>query len=203
MRWIAGFSCLALLALAPLVCGKKSSDPVVAAPTPTAAPTAAPTAYERADGDVGGMYFNMFYSSEAGWDQADPNIAAVYRATGMSKYFRCVGCHGNDLLGRNGVLHKYVAATSANPQAPDKNLVTFATGKTDEEILASLKTTTGRRAVSIVSNPLLTIADAAGKNSTTVGNQTYFPQVKFRVFPTFQFLTTAPPSGVVRAAGNT
>ena len=103
-----------------------------------------PTAYDNASLSKGGIMYDKFWATEAGYDQSSANLTKL-NASG--DFFRCKQCHGWDLLGRNG---SYIGRgpKTTRPNISAVNLYQFAQSKTPQEIFDALKKSTGRRDIS-------------------------------------------------------
>lgn len=124
------------LLLAILIWGCSSdSDPI----TPNE-----PTPYENASTSKGGIMFDKFWSTEAGFNQNDPNIALF---NSKSDFFRCKQCHGWDNLGQGG---SYIGrGPNANrPNVANLNLYARFQLMTPQQLFDAMKLTAGRRDIS-------------------------------------------------------
>lgn len=103
-----------------------------------------PTAYDNASISKGGIMYDKFWATEAGFDQTNANLATL---NAYGDFFRCKQCHGWDLLGRNG---SYIGRgpKTNRPNVSAVNLYQFAQSKTPQEIFDALKKSTGRRDIS-------------------------------------------------------
>lgn len=101
-------------------------------------------AYDKASIAKGGILYDKFWATEAGYDQNNPNVA-VFNA--KSDFFRCKQCHGWDLLGSNGSYNGRGPKTS-RPNISALNLFQLAKTKTPQELFDGMKKTAGRRDVS-------------------------------------------------------
>ncbi len=97
--------------------------------------------FVSADGINGGKSFDKFWSPQAGWSQTDANIA---KFNAKSSFFRCKGCHGGDLLGREGV---YISrnATASRPHISPKTLRYIVAESTPQQLFDAIKRPTNRR----------------------------------------------------------
>jgi mono/diheme cytochrome c family protein len=102
-----------------------------------------PTAYDLADSSKGGIMYDQFWSSEAGYDQASINLATF---NARPDFFKCKQCHAWDGLGTAG---SYInrSARTTRPNVSASNLYQFAKTKTEQEIFDGLKKTAGRRSI--------------------------------------------------------
>lgn len=100
-----------------------------------------PTAYSLADSSKGGIMYDNFWSTEAGYNQSSANLTTFIA---KSDFFRCKQCHAWDGLGTAG---SYInrAARTTRPNISALNLYQYAKTKTDQEIFEGLKKTAGRR----------------------------------------------------------
>ncbi|TFH64895.1 MAG: c-type cytochrome [Candidatus Zixiibacteriota bacterium] len=103
-----------------------------------------PKAYDDASLSKGGIMYDKFWSTEAAFNQNDPNLA-TYNA--KSDFFRCKQCHGWDLLGRSG---SYIGRgpKTTRPNVSVLNLYQLAKTKTPQELFDGLKKSANRRDVS-------------------------------------------------------
>ncbi|PKP52667.1 MAG: hypothetical protein CVT92_08030 [Bacteroidetes bacterium HGW-Bacteroidetes-1] len=122
---------LSFLTLVVIFTGCKKSDPE-------------PTAYDNADAGKGGILYDKFWATEAGYDQSSANLTTF---NAKADFFRCKQCHGWDLLGTNGGYISRGPKTS-RPDVSPLNLFQIAHSKTEQELFDAMKKTTGRRAVS-------------------------------------------------------
>ncbi len=100
-------------------------------------------AYENADHAKGGIMYDKFWATEAGYDQNSPNLATL---NAKSDFFRCKQCHGWDGLGSAGSYINRAPKTS-RPSVSAIPLYQFAVSKTSKEIFDALKATAGRRSI--------------------------------------------------------
>ncbi len=91
--------------------------------------------YADANGGRGGIMYDKFWSTEAGFDSTDGNLAAL---NAKLDFFRCKQCHGWDLLGANG---SYInrGANASRPHVAPLNLKAWAASKTSQELFDGLK----------------------------------------------------------------
>lgn len=131
MQKIYYFIITALLTLIVVGCKENVTEPE-------------PSPYDNASVSKGGIMYDKFWSTEAGFDQGSPNLATF---TSMSDFFRCKQCHAWDLLGRSG---SYIgrAPKTSRPNVSAVNLFQIAKTKSAQEIFDGLKKSTGRRDVS-------------------------------------------------------
>jgi len=109
---------------------KKSSDP-------------APSPYDNANISAGGIMYDKFWSTEAGFDQNNPNIEN-FKAYG--DFFRCKQCHGWDLYGTFGSYNNR-GPKKTRPNVAALNLFTYVQSKSPDELFNGMKRTTNRRDV--------------------------------------------------------
>ncbi|MBI5326261.1 MAG: cytochrome c [Ignavibacteriae bacterium] len=95
-----------------------------------------PEAYTKANGIIGGMLYDKFWSTESGYNQTNTNIPK-FNASG--DFFRCKQCHAWDLMGRNGSYNGR-GPKSNRPNIDDNNLRTFAQNSTPQQIFDAIKT---------------------------------------------------------------
>ncbi len=102
------------------------------------------TPYDTSHFSLGGVSYDVFWSTEAGFNQNDTNLA---KFTANPNFFRCKQCHAWDYLGRNG---SYIgrAPSTSRPRVAAMNLYTWVQSKTPQEIFDALKTSVGRRDIS-------------------------------------------------------
>jgi hypothetical protein len=81
---------LFLISIAFLKCSK--DEEVTNPPTD-------PAEYTNANGIRGGIMYDKFWATEAGYNQSDPNVT---KFNSYSDFFRCKQCHGWDYLGNAG-----------------------------------------------------------------------------------------------------
>ena len=100
--------------------------------------------YPMASATTGGIMYDKFYSTEAGFDQANPNLATM---SAKGDFFRCKQCHGWDGLGNQGAYINRGPKTT-RPNISEINLYEFGQTRTPQQIFDALKSTTNRRAIS-------------------------------------------------------
>lgn len=100
-----------------------------------------PTAYDSADPSKGGIMYDKFWGTEAGYDQSSANLT---KFNAYSDFFRCKQCHAWDGLGSAG---SYInrGPRTTRPNIAGLNLYQLAKTKTFQEIFDGLKKTSGRR----------------------------------------------------------
>jgi len=110
----------------------------------TTNPGTDPVEYTNANGITGGIMYDKFWSTEANFNQSDPNLAKFNQ---YADFFRCKQCHGWDFLGREG---SYInrAPKTTRPNIASGNLLQIAQSKTPQELFDALKKATGRRDIS-------------------------------------------------------
>ena len=103
-----------------------------------------PTPYEAADAGIGGIMYDKYWSTEAGFDQTDPNID-LFDAN--ADFFRCKQCHAWDGLGSGG---SYISRgpRDTRPKVAALNLYDLVQDKSPEELFAAMKSSDGRRSLS-------------------------------------------------------
>lgn len=101
-------------------------------------------AFDNADPSKGGIMYDKFWSTEAGFDQNNANIATL-NASG--DFFRCKQCHAWDGLGNAG---SYInrGPKTTRPTVSGLNLYQLAQTKTSKELFDAMKATTNRRDIS-------------------------------------------------------
>ncbi|OFY49761.1 MAG: hypothetical protein A2W85_07845 [Bacteroidetes bacterium GWF2_41_31] len=126
---------LAILFFAAIFTGCKKDDPAV---DPSV------EAYAKAELTKGGIMYDKFWSTEAGFNQSDPNLA-TFNASG--DFFRCKQCHAWDGLGSEG---SYInrGPKSSRASVSSLNLYQMAQTKTPKELFDAMKATTDRRDIS-------------------------------------------------------
>jgi len=107
-------------------------------------PPADPAEYTNADGITGGIMYDKFWSTEAGFNQSDPNLAKFNQ---YSDFFRCKQCHAWDYLGNAG---SYInrGPKTTRPNIASGNILELAKSKTAQELFDAMKKSTGRRDIS-------------------------------------------------------
>lgn len=125
----------ALIALIFISCSK--DEEVTNPPTD-------PTEYTNANGIRGGIMYDKFWSTEAGFNQSDPNLAKFNQ---FSDFFRCKQCHAWDYLGNAG---SYInrGPKTTRPNVASGNILALAKSKTPQELFDAIKKSTGRRDIS-------------------------------------------------------
>ncbi len=103
-----------------------------------------PTAYDDASFSKGGIMYDKFWSTAAGYDQASQYLTAL---NASSDFFRCKQCHAWDGLGNAGSYINRAAKTS-RPNVAGLNLYQFAQDKSAQELFNGMKETQGRRDIS-------------------------------------------------------
>ena len=103
-----------------------------------------PTAYDLADASMGGIMYDRFWATEAGFNQSDANIAKFNAA---SNFFRCKQCHAWDGLGTAGSYNSRGPRTT-RPNVNGINLYQMAQSKSSTELYDAMKLATGRRSIS-------------------------------------------------------
>lgn len=101
-------------------------------------------AYDNADYSKGGMMYDKFWATEAGFNQSDANIA---KFNASSDFFRCKQCHGWDGLGSAGSYNGRGPKTT-RPNISGINLYQTAQTMSSTELFDAMKKTAGRRALS-------------------------------------------------------
>ncbi len=107
-------------------------------------PPADPAEYTNADGITGGIMYDKFWSTEAGFNQSDPNLAKFNQ---YADFFRCKQCHAWDYLGNAG---SYISRgpKTTRPNIASGNILELAKSKTAQELFDAMKKSTGRRDIS-------------------------------------------------------
>lgn len=126
----------ALLAVLTLLFSRCSEDNT-SVPAPTE-----PAAYLSASASKGGILYDTFFSTEAGFNQSDPDLVTFKT---FSDFFRCKQCHAWDLLGTGGSYNNR-APKNNRPNVSSVNLFQIAKTKTAQELFDAMKRTTNRRA---------------------------------------------------------
>jgi len=101
-------------------------------------------AYDSANHSIGGIMYDKFWATEAGFDQNNTNIATL---KAYSDFFRCKQCHGWDGLGTAGSYNNRAPKTT-RPNVSSINLYQIAQTKTYKELFDAMKLTAGRRDIS-------------------------------------------------------
>lgn len=107
-------------------------------------PPTDPAEYTNANGIRGGIMYDKFWSTEAGYDQSNPNLS---KFNSYPDFFRCKQCHGWDYLGREGSYISRGPKTN-RPNVASGNILAFAKSKTPQELFNALKKSEGRRDIS-------------------------------------------------------
>lgn len=104
-----------------------------------------PPEYTKADGILGGILYDKFWSTEGGFDQTNPNIENFNK---YSDFFRCKQCHAWDLNGRNGSYNGRGPKTN-RPNVVDRNLALTAKNMSPQQLFNAIKNGLGtpRRAL--------------------------------------------------------
>ncbi|MFA6129163.1 MAG: c-type cytochrome [Bacteroidales bacterium] len=97
--------------------------------------------YDNASIAKGGILYDNFFSTEAGYDQNSPNLAK-FKAS--SDFFRCKQCHAWDGLGNAGSYINRAPKTS-RPNIASVNLYQVAQTKSFTELFDAMKKSDGRR----------------------------------------------------------
>jgi mono/diheme cytochrome c family protein len=100
--------------------------------------------YAKADGSIGGIMYDKFWSTESGFDQNSSNLATLKAA---GDFFRCKQCHGWDGLGTKGAYINRGAKTT-RPHVSPLGLYEIAQTKTSKELFDAMKATEHRRNIS-------------------------------------------------------
>ncbi len=93
-------------------------------------------AYTAADGYNGAKLYEKFWDTETGFDQEHPSIPVFDQ---YSDFFRCINCHGYDLLGRQGGYATFYPSNS-KPNAADVNLSARAKASGSSKLFNAIKT---------------------------------------------------------------
>ena len=103
-----------------------------------------PNPYDKANPDIGGIMYDKFWSTEAKFDQNDPNLD-VFKDN--ANFFRCKQCHAWDGLGNAG---SYIgrAPSITRPNVDGLNLYAMTQSHSEQELFDAMKKSTGRRDVS-------------------------------------------------------
>ncbi len=140
------------------------------------------TPYDTASLSKGGIMYDKFWSTEAGFNQSDPNLTVL---NAKSEFFRCKTCHAWDLLGNAG---SYInrGPTTTRPRVASLNLYQYIQGKTAQQLFDAIKTGSGatRRDITYdlslynpTSNP--TIGEQMPKYSQLLSDAQIWNIVKF------------------------
>ncbi|MBN1577777.1 MAG: cytochrome c [Chitinispirillaceae bacterium] len=92
-------------------------------------------AFVAADGYNGGKLYDQFWAKETGFDQASTAYFDQF-----PDFFRCVQCHGWDLLGRAGGFAAYNAPSPSRPHVANLNLFEAAKASGSSDLFKSIKT---------------------------------------------------------------
>ncbi len=120
-----------------------------------------PDEFQNADGANGGQMYDKFWTTEAGWNQSDPNLPTF---NASSNFFRCKQCHAWDRLG-NAASYINRAPSTTRPNVSPVNLLQASTSMSPEELFGAIGRSTGRRALTAD----LSTYDPA--TNSTVGDQ--------------------------------
>ncbi|MDH5474388.1 MAG: c-type cytochrome [Cyclobacteriaceae bacterium] len=137
MKLKYGFGLLSTFIMLALVLtiGCTHDYPVPAPPIPP---------YEKADIGLGGIMYDQYWSTEAAFDQTDPNLS-MYNEN--SDFLRCKSCHGWDGLGTEGSYNNR-APQITRPNVSSLNIYELAQTKTADELFEAMTKTEGRRNLS-------------------------------------------------------
>lgn len=94
-----------------------------------------PTEYTNADGIKGGILFDKFWSTEAGYDQ---NSVYLTKFNASSDFFRCKQCHAWDLLGNSGSYNSRGPKTT-RPNVASRDLRTTAKNLSAQALFDAIK----------------------------------------------------------------
>jgi mono/diheme cytochrome c family protein len=103
-----------------------------------------PTPIDNANPDIGGIMYDKYWSTEANFNQSDPNLD-LYNDN--ANFFRCKQCHAWDGLGSGG---SYIsrAPSMTRPNVSSLNLYDLGQQSTAQELYDGMKKSTGRRDIS-------------------------------------------------------
>lgn len=98
-------------------------------------------AYDNASASKGGIMYDKFWSSEAGYDQSSTHLATF---NAKADFYKCKQCHAWDGLGNAG---SYInrGPKTTRPTVSGLNLYVLAQTKTSQELFDAMKATNGRR----------------------------------------------------------
>lgn len=101
-------------------------------------------AYDSADASKGGILYDKFWATEAGFNQSDANITTI---SAKSDFFRCKQCHAWDGLGNSG---SYISRgpKTTRPNISGVNLYQLAQSKSFQELHEGMTKSAGRRPIS-------------------------------------------------------
>lgn len=102
------------------------------------------TPFDTAVASKGGILYDKFWATEAGYDQSSANLTAL---NAKADFFRCKQCHGWDLKGTTGSYINRAPKTS-RPNISSVDLFASAKSKTAQELFDAMKRTAGRRNIS-------------------------------------------------------
>jgi len=105
--------------------------------------------------------YDKFWTTEAGWNQSDPNLATF---NASSNFFRCKQCHAWDRLG-NAASYIDRAPSTTRPNVSSVNLLAASSSMSAEDLFGAIGSSTGRRALTAD----LSTYDPA--TNSTVGDQ--------------------------------
>ncbi|MCK9409044.1 MAG: cytochrome c [Bacteroidetes bacterium] len=106
------------------------------------------SAYDNADATKGGILYDKFWSSEAGYDVTD--AAKISHLNKYADFYRCKQCHAWDQMGNEGSYNnrasKASTPTTAGRPKVAANLLPWLS-KTPQQLFDEIKTGTGRRKI--------------------------------------------------------
>ncbi|MDP2339242.1 MAG: c-type cytochrome [Bacteroidota bacterium] len=100
-----------------------------------------PVAYTNAVAAKGGILYDKFWATEAGYDQTSTKLATL---NAKADFFRCKQCHGWDLKGTTGSYINRAPKTS-RPNISSLDVFAYVKTKTEQELFDGMKKTAGRR----------------------------------------------------------
>lgn len=102
-----------------------------------------PDEFQNADSFAGGRMYDKFWTTEAGWNQSDPNLPTF---NASSNFFRCKQCHAWDRLG-NAASYIDRAPSTTRPNVSSVNLLQASSSMSAEDLFGAIGRATGRRSV--------------------------------------------------------
>ena len=144
------------------------------------------TSYDTADAIKGGILYDKFWSTEAGYDISD--AAKISHLSKYGDFYRCKQCHAWDLMGTAG---SYInrgpkastVSTAGRPNVAATLLPSLS--KTPQELFDAIKKSTGRRkltdssAVTAYSTASPTVGDQMPDYSTLLTDAQIWNLVKY------------------------
>jgi hypothetical protein len=107
-----------------------------------------PSPYEIASASRGGVMFDKFWSTEAGFNQSDTNLA---KFNSRPDFYKCNHCHGWDYLGRFG---SYIgrAPNTDRPRVAGLNLYAVLQTRIPQHLFNAINSNENRRNIDFTFN---------------------------------------------------